>query len=128
MEPDATLLLSLGALIIGMLFGVMVQRSRFCMVAAVSNILLLRDFRQLHGYFAALAIALLGTLWLEQGGWVSVADSRYRSAQLDWLGSVCGGLLFGFGAVLAGGCIGLPEFLWGYRSCSPLYSRNHCNR
>ncbi len=92
MESDATLLLSAGALIIGTLFGIVVQRSRFCMVAAVSNITLLRDFRQLHGYLAALLVALLGTTWLEQGGWVAVAESTYRSAQLDWLGAVCGGL------------------------------------
>ncbi|MCP4409968.1 MAG: YeeE/YedE family protein [Gammaproteobacteria bacterium] len=93
-----------GGLVLGMLFGMIAQRSRFCVVAAVSNLVLMRDYRQLHAYLAALAVALLGTTILELGGWVDIAASAYRRPMLNWLGSLGGGLVFGFGAMLAGGC------------------------
>lgn len=97
-------ILSLGALLIGLVFGALAQRSSFCTVAALSNWVLLRDYTQAHAYMAALGIALLGTGLLEWGGWVAIGESSYRSARLDWMGLVLGGLIFGFGSMLAGGC------------------------
>lgn len=99
--PD---LLAVGGLLLGLVFGVVAQRSSFCTVAALSNWVLLRDYRQVHAYLAALGIALLGTGLLEWGEWVAVADSSYRSGRLDWINLSLGGLLFGFGSMLAGGC------------------------
>jgi uncharacterized membrane protein YedE/YeeE len=93
-----------GGLVLGLLFGIIAQHSRFCVVAAVSNLVLMRDYRQFHAYLAALAVALLGTTILELGGWVDIAASAYRLPMLNWLGSLGGGLAFGFGAMLAGGC------------------------
>jgi uncharacterized membrane protein YedE/YeeE len=76
------------------------------MMAAVSNLVLMRDRRQLHAYLAAVAVATLGTHLLEAGGWVAIAESSYRGTRLDWAGALFGGLLFGFGSTLAGGCAG----------------------
>jgi uncharacterized membrane protein YedE/YeeE len=104
MEENLSTSLAVGAMLIGLTFGVVAQRSSFCTVAALSNWVLLRDYRQVHAYLAALGIALLGTGLLEWGAWVSIDDSSYRSARLDWLGVLLGGLVFGFGSMLAGGC------------------------
>ncbi len=106
MSEDFNTWLIVGGLTVGLAFGVVVQRSRFCMVAAVSNLVLIRDTRQLRAIIAALAVALLGTQVLESAGWVAVADASYRSARIDWAGAIGGGLMFGFGAMLAGGCAG----------------------
>lgn len=95
-----------GGLVIGLVFGIAVQRTQFCMVAAVSNIVLMRDFRHAQAYLAALAVAILGTLFLETGGLVTIAETGYRIARYDWPVIVGGGLLFGLGSVLAGGCAG----------------------
>ena len=95
-----------GGLAIGLALGAVLERSRFCMVAALSNFVLMRDLRHLHAYLAALAVAIAGTAWLETTGLVAIAESGYRAARLDWVGAVAGGLLFGFGALLAGGCAG----------------------
>ena len=95
-----------GGLAIGVLFGMVVQQSRFCMLSAVTNLVLMRDYRQLHAVLAAIAVAVIGTQILESGGWVAVAESSYRTARLDWAGTLLGGLVFGFGTVLAGGCAG----------------------
>lgn len=102
LEPDHWL--AGGGLVLGVLFGAAAQRSRFCVVAAVSNLALMRDYRQLHAWLAALGVALIGTGLLEWSGWVPIAESTYRSPALNWLGTVGGGLLFGYGSLLAGGC------------------------
>ena len=60
MDSNVGLWLTGGTVVIGLLFGICVQRSRFCMTAAVANIVLIRDYRQLHAYIAALAVALVG--------------------------------------------------------------------
>jgi hypothetical protein len=93
-----------GGLALGVLFGALLQRSRLCMVAGVSNWLLIRDTRQLQAFLAAAAVAMLGAGLLEAGGWVALADAGYRAARFDWLGAAAGGLMFGIGATLAGGC------------------------
>jgi uncharacterized membrane protein YedE/YeeE len=95
-----------GGLLCGVIFGIVVQRTQFCMVAAVSNIVLMRDFRHAHAYLAALAVAILGTLFLESGGLVAISETGYRVQRYDWLVIIIGGLLFGLGSVLAGGCAG----------------------
>lgn len=95
-----------GGLFIGLLFGIVVQRTQFCMVTAVSNVVLMRDFRHAHAYFAALLVAILGTLFLETSGLVAISETGYRVPRYDWLVIIGGGLLFGFGSMLAGGCAG----------------------
>ena len=103
---DLNLWLVGGGLFSGLLFGIVVQRTQFCMVSAVSNVVLMRDFRHAHAYFAALLVAILGTLFLETGGLVAISETGYRLPRYDWLVIIAGGLLFGFGSMLAGGCAG----------------------
>jgi len=101
---DFSLWASSGGLVTGLLFGLIMQRSRFCLVAAVSNMMLVRDYRHSQAFLAAWAIAIAGTSLLEASGYVAISESSYRVAQLNWSGAIFGGLLFGFGAALAGGC------------------------
>ena len=104
MDDSVSLILVAGGLILGIIFGAVVQRSRLCMLAAVSNRVLMGDRRQIDAYLVAVAVAILGTQAIESGGWVAIAESSYRSARIDWLGASLGGLMFGFGTALAGGC------------------------
>ena len=93
-----------GGLAVGAIFGLLVQRHRFCMVSATGNFLLIKDNRQLLAFIATLIIAITGTQLLEFTDTVAIADSSYRNSQLDWFGAALGGLMFGIGGVLAGGC------------------------
>jgi uncharacterized membrane protein YedE/YeeE len=106
MDEGLNLWLIGSALAIGLAFGALLQRSRLCLVSAVSNLAIIRDSRQLQGFLALWVVAILGTLALESGGWVAVGESAYRGARLDWLTVSLGGSLFGFGSLLAGGCAG----------------------
>ena len=111
MNMDTLLVIS--GMTIGLLFGIVVQRSRFCMTAVVSNWILMRDTRQLHVYLIALIVAILGTALLEQSGLVAIGESAYRSASIPWVCIILGGCMFGVGAVFAGGCIGRILVLTG---------------
>jgi len=93
-------------LVIGILFGILVQRSRMCTLAAVSNWVLMRDLRQIHGYLAALAVAVFGVAILNATGLVQISTSIYLSGHLNWFGAMAGGVVFGIGTVIAGGCAG----------------------
>ena len=102
MEPNDWLIV--GGLVIGVVFGVLAQRFRLCMVAGAGNWLLVRDGRQVIAFLAAWIIAIAGTQILELVGIVDIASSSYRNSLLDWFGASVGGLLFGVGAALAGSC------------------------
>ena len=93
-----------GGLGVGAVFGLLIQRFRFCMVAATGNFILIKDNRQVLAFVAAILVAISGTQILELTGTVAIADSAYRNSQLDWLGASLGGIIFGIGAVFAGGC------------------------
>jgi len=92
-----------GGLLIGSVFGIIIQRYRFCLVAGTSNFLLIKDYRQALAFAAALLIAITGTQLLEILDIVAIADTGYRNNTLDWFGATIGGFVFGIGATLAGG-------------------------
>ena len=93
-----------GGLVVGAVFGVLVQRFRFCMVAATGNWLLVKDNRLVLAFLSVWIVAIGGTVYLEWSEWIEIDKSAYRNSQFDWLGVILGGVLFGIGATLAGGC------------------------
>jgi len=93
-----------GGLLVGSVFGIIIQRYRLCLVAGTSNFLLVKDYRQALAFAAALLVAITGTQLLEILDIVAIADTGYRNSTLDWFGTTIGGFAFGIGATLAGGC------------------------
>jgi len=93
-----------GGLLVGSVFGIIIQRYRLCLVAGTSNFLLVKDYRQALAFAAALLVAITGTQLLEILDIVAIADTGYRNSTLDWFGTTVGGFAFGIGATLAGGC------------------------
>ena len=97
--------LPLAGLILGVVFGVLAQRSRFCLRSAVIESGGGRGLAPMAGvYAAAVAAAVLGTLALTASGWVSLDDTRFFSDTLPLGALVLGGLMFGAGMVLTRGC------------------------
>jgi uncharacterized membrane protein YedE/YeeE len=101
---DAATMVALAVLAIGAVFGAVVQRSHFCTMGSVSDAVLFGSFRRLRVWALAIATALLGSQALDWAGLVDLGTTSYRQPALFWLGAGLGGLLFGFGMVLAGGC------------------------
>ncbi|EXI76051.1 MAG TPA: YeeE/YedE family protein [Candidatus Accumulibacter phosphatis] len=92
------------ALAIGMVFGAVAGRTRFCTMGAVADIVNLGDWGRMRMWLLAIAVAILGTATLDAAGFIDVDRSIYRGTSLNWLSHLTGGLCFGFGMVLASGC------------------------
>ena len=102
--PEINTWLVGGGLAVGAVFAIMAQRFRFCLVSGTTNLLLIKDYRQSMAFAAALLVAIVGTQLLEIQDIVEIAKSSYRNSTLDWFGALVGGIIFGIGATLSGGC------------------------
>ena len=107
---DITLLKALttqvlwAAFIVSALFGVIVQRTHFCSMGAVSDIVNMGDWTRMRQWGMAVGVAMIGFYTLASTGLVDPAKTLYASNRFVWLSALVGGLLFGFGMVLASGC------------------------
>lgn len=93
-----------GGLIIGLVFGAVVQRTNFCTMGAISDLALMGDGRRFRAWILAIAVAIIGTQALHFSGIIDVNKSIYLSTNLGWVGAIAGGAIFGLGMTLAGGC------------------------
>ena len=96
--------LAIGGFVIGLVFGFIVHRTNFCTMGSISDILSFGDYRRFRAWLLAAAVAALGAQGLQAAGIVDLGQSMYLGGNLNWLGNILGGLMFGFGMVLAGGC------------------------
>jgi len=122
---SAWLLLLAGALIVGAGFGAVAAATRYCNMGAISDWVLTGDKGRLRAWLLSIGIAVAAVGALEATGLLDLDQTRvdYRSAAFPWLRYLLGGLMFGVGMVLAGGCttrtlvhIGQGDFkaLWAY--------------
>jgi uncharacterized membrane protein YedE/YeeE len=102
MFEDVTNYLIAGGLVVGVIYGFLARHFNLDMMHAVRHMYRNADHRQLLAVASAMLVAIVGTYLLEAFHTVEVAKSYYRNAQLDWLGVLLGGLIFGIGASLGG--------------------------
>ncbi|WP_187119429.1 YeeE/YedE family protein [Bacillus testis] len=86
-------------IICGLLLGFVLQRGRFCVVGAYRDLLIARDGRMFLATFIVIAIQSIGVFLLKDAGYISL-----EAGPFPWAGTLIGGLIFGIGMVLAGGC------------------------
>ena len=97
--------LAFGGLLIGLVFGAMAQRTGFCTLGAISDWTLFGDKRRLRSWGLAIAIAVAAAQALHAAGVVNLDQTLYRMGSMPLGGHILGGLVFGFGMVLTGGCV-----------------------
>ena len=104
MESATTILIYTS--ILGFILGYVVNKTNFCTMGAVSDLVNIGDTSRLKAWFLAIAIAILGVTILELAGAINVNDSRipYRNSVLFWPRYIVGGIMFGIGMTLASGC------------------------
>jgi len=103
----APLLISLGA---GLLIGFLAQRTRFCTMGAVRDVILMGDTHLVSGVGALVVTAFVTNLVLGQVSFGFFGQPVAHSQHLwNFLGMVLAGLAF----ALAGGCPGRQLFLSG---------------
>jgi uncharacterized membrane protein YedE/YeeE len=89
---------------LGMAFGAIAQRTHFCTMGAVSDIVNLGDWTRMRMWVLAIAVAMIGFNAMVGLGWLRAEHSIYAGPNLLWLSNLLGGALFGVGMVLASGC------------------------
>ena len=103
----APLLIALG---VGLLIGFLAQRTRFCTMGAIRDVLLMRDFHLITGLATLLVVAFVMNLVLGQVRFGFTPQPVAHSSHLwNFLGMALSGLAF----ALAGGCPGRQLFLSG---------------
>jgi len=91
-------------LALGVLFGAVAQRTHFCTMGAVADIVNMGDWSRMSMWLVAIATGMLGFNALVGAGLVQARHSIYAVANWVPLSNLAGGALFGFGMVLASGC------------------------
>lgn len=92
------------AFILSLLFGAIAQRTHFCTMGAVSDIVNMSDWTRMRQWGMAVGVAMVGFYALASAGLIDPSKTLYASNRFIWLSALVGGLLFGFGMVLASGC------------------------
>ncbi len=104
----APLLVSLG---VGLLIGFLAQRTRFCTMGSIRDVILMRDTHLISGLGALVVVAVVTNLILGQFRTPAFFGQPVAHSQHLWnfLGMTLAGLAF----TLAGGCPGRQLFLAG---------------
>ena len=97
-------LLAAGGAAIGLAFGFLAQRSRFCLRAAVIEFWHRRFGDKLTVWLLAFSAAVIGVQLLSLAGWLDTANARQIATRGSLSGALVGGLVFGAGMVLTRGC------------------------
>lgn len=97
--------LAWGGFLIATLFGYIVYVTNFCTMGSISDMMSFGDKRRFRAWLLATATAMLGFATLQNWGIADYRETMYMAPNLTWLANIAGGLIFGFGMVLAGGCL-----------------------
>ena len=107
MEDAAIWYVILSGFSLAIVLGFMVHKTNFCTMGAISDWVNMNDKGRMYSWLLAIAVAMTGVLILEQFGVINLSMTMppYRTANFAWLRYLLGGLIFGVGMTLAGGCV-----------------------
>ena len=92
------------AFAVAFVFGAIGQKTHFCTMGAVSDIVNMGEWSRMRMWLLAIGVAILGAGALHATGQIDLGKSIYRTPNFTWLSYVLGGAAFGVGMVLASGC------------------------
>ena len=97
---------ALVGLVVGAVFGVSSQRSRFCLRAATVEFARGQPGPRFAVWLLCFSTAVFWTQAFSLGGLVPLEQTRWLASPSSLSGAILGGLIFGAGMVLARGCSG----------------------
>jgi uncharacterized membrane protein YedE/YeeE len=91
---------------IAVVMGAVANKTNFCTMGAVSDLVNMGDTGRIRAWILAMAVAVLGVTILEFVDVFSTDGARppYRGSSFAWLEYIIGGTLFGIGMTLGSGC------------------------
>jgi uncharacterized membrane protein YedE/YeeE len=93
-----------GAFALSAVLGAIAQRTHFCTMGAVSDVVNMGDWNRMRQWGLAIGVGVIGFGVLAGMGLIDPAKTLYGGTKWLWLSALLGGGLFGFGMVLASGC------------------------
>ena len=97
-------LVAWGGFALAFVFGAVANRTNFCTMGAVSDVVNMGSWGRMRMWLLAIAVAILGTHALQLAGLIDLSKSFYVRPNLTWLSYILGGFLFGVGMTLGSGC------------------------
>ncbi len=88
------------AIPIGFLFGFFLKKGELCGASAMSEIILLKDRSKIYGLWIAIVVSMVLFALFDLMGLIKLNPKPFI-----YLNYIVGGVLFGTGIVLAGGCV-----------------------
>lgn len=86
-------------LVVGIIFGFVLQRGRFCMNSAFRDIILMKEYTLLKAVALAIVVQMIGFHLMATMGYIQLNPKTFY-----WGAMIFGGFIFGIGMVLAAGC------------------------
>ncbi len=93
-----------GGFALAFVFGLVAAKTNFCTMGALSDIVNMGHWGRMRMWLLTIAVAIAGTTALSYTGLVDLSKSVVQRPNLPWLSLLAGGLVFGIGMTLAGGC------------------------
>jgi len=100
-EANTTALIGL---IGGIALGLAARIGRFCTLGAIEDVLYGADDRRLRMWAIAIGVAIIGTHLAISSGFFVASESAYLDRVWNPVGTITGGLMFGYGMALSGNC------------------------
>jgi uncharacterized protein len=91
-------------LIGGIVLGLAARLGRFCTLGAIEDALYADDDRRLRMWGVAIGVAIIGSHCAMALGWLNGPETAYLAQTWNPLGSIVGGLMFGYGMAISGNC------------------------
>lgn len=104
MEHNPASLVAWLGFFLALVFGYVANKTSFCTMGAVSDVVNMGEWGRMRAWLLAIATAILGTNILAYLGYFDITQTLYTRGTVYWFSALVGGLLFGVGMTLAGGC------------------------
>jgi uncharacterized membrane protein YedE/YeeE len=93
-----------GGFVLALIFGYVASKANFCTMGALSDIVNMEHWGRMRMWLLAIAVAIVGASLLSYTGSIDLGKSIYQRPMLPWLSLIVGGVVFGVGMTMAGGC------------------------
>jgi uncharacterized protein len=91
-------------LLLAFLFGAIAQRTHFCSMGAISDVVHMGDWDRARQFVLAMGVTMVGFAALSVSQQINPADALYASTRWSVVSTSLGGMMFGWGMVHASGC------------------------
>lgn len=88
----------------GIVLGLAARIGRFCTLGAIEDYLYANDDRRLRMWAVAIGVAIIGCHVAMALEWLDPSGTAYLAQTWNPIGSIVGGLLFGYGMAISGNC------------------------